>query len=337
MRPRHLASIAAAAAVVAVCTALAVAVSTTHGADSRAAANPIAAADPQGQQAYIAGEMAKTISEISHDLDDPETGWAGTTHRVTLLSRHGKEKRYADRTQVYGFGSPLTVYTVERASVPGATIDLYHPGGWHDDLLLLGAAYRSLAPTPWVELTIAHKRRGDPRSAYPSSADPCAYPGPHQQLCWIRTALNAAAHTMPTDQRRYRLRRNTNKHSLVLETDVQLRNAMSTGLVVLRRADADSLTPGIRNAYLRITIAVREDGNHTTVKQIHVRGTASAADLTLVVDDGYDWNAASDGQAGLADFPAVPLLFDVTRLTTANQKQHFDDQLRRLRAKKIGP
>lgn len=334
MRLRY--AIPVAAALIALCTASAVAVSMTHGADARAATDPIAAADPEDQQAYFADEMAKTIGQISLELDDPGGGWAGTTHRTTVLTGQGAKKSYADKTKVYGMGDPRTVYTVERSSVPGATVDLYHPGGWHDDLLLLGAAYRSLAPTRWVELTSAYKPPADPGSAFPSSADPCAYPGPHQQLCWIKSALDAAARTTHADQRHYRLRRNASEHSLVLETDVQVRNAVPTGLIVLPRAAAGALSRKILDGYLRISISVHDDGTQRAVKQIRVWGTASAAGVTLTVDDGYDWDAVTEGQAGFSDFPAVPLLFDVTRLKTADQRQHFGEQFRKLHAQTMG-
>src|SRR5262245_45780092 len=205
--------IAVGAASLVACAGAAMAVNATHAADARAAANPIAAADPRAQQAYFADVLTKTLRQVSHDLDAPDTGWAGTAHIVNALARPGRTTRYADTTDVYGLGSPLTLYTVDHPAVAGTSLDLYHPGGWRTDLLLLGSAYQSLAPTRWVERT----------SAYPQHADPCKYPGPHQYVCWIQTALTKAAHTS-ADQRRYQLHRDARTNSVDLQTDLQLRD-----------------------------------------------------------------------------------------------------------------
>jgi hypothetical protein len=317
--------IAVGAASVLVCAGAAVAVNATHDADARAAANPIAAADPGARQAYFAEVLTTTLRQISHDLDDPDTGWAGTTHAVNTLKAAGALRRYAEATDVYGVGSPLTLYTVDHPAVAGASLDLYHPGGWRTDLLLLGPAYRSLAPTRWVERS----------TAYPPHADPCTYPGPHQYVCWIQTALTKAAHA-PADQRHYQLHRDSTTNSINLQTDARLRDILSTGLIALPDNELRALPPVILNAHLKISISVQQNTDHVALKQIHVYGSATSAGVTVTVDDGYDWHTDTQGQAGPADFPGIPLLFDVTRLTTPAQVARFDRDYRRLRAKKIG-
>lgn len=317
--------IAMGAASLIACAGAAVAVNATNAADARAAVNPLAAADPRAQQSYFAEVLTKTLQQVAHDLDDPNAGWAGTTHTVNTLAGPGRTTRYADTTDVYGLGSPLTLYTVDHPAAAGTSLDLYHPGGWRTDLLLLGSAYQSLAPTRWVERA----------TAYAPHTDPCTYPGPHQYVCWIQTALTKAAHT-PADQRHYQLHRDSTTNGVDLQTDVQLHDIVATGLIVLPDNELHALPPAILNAYVKINISIKQNTDHVTLKQIHVFGSSTSAGTTVTVDDGYDWHTDTQGEAAPADFPGTPLLFDVTRLTTPAQVARFDRDYQRLRAEKIG-
>lgn len=323
MKARYWVAVGAAAVVL--CTGAAVAVNATHAADARAADHPIAAAEPRAQQAYFAAVLTNTLRQVSRDLDAPDIGWAGRTHTVNVLAGRGQARRYAETTEVYGVGSPLTLYTVNHPVVAGASLDLYHPGGWRTDLLLLGSAYQSLAPTRWVERS----------TAYPQYADPCTYPGPHQYVCWVQTALTRAART-PAEQRHYQLHRDRTGSNVNVQTDVRLRDIVATGLIVLPDSVLRDLPPVILDGYLKISISIQQNTDHVTLKQIHVYGSTTSAGVTVSVDDGYDWDASTRGQADTADFPAIPLLFDVTRLSTPAQAARFDRDYQRLRAKKVG-
>jgi hypothetical protein len=304
-------------------TAVAAAAGTAviHSQDVRSAHHPIAAANPELLSGYSARLYTQTLAAIAKDAD--ATDWAGTEHSTVLLVSRGTTVKHRMTSDVYGLGEPPTLRTVTHPSVPGATFDLYHPGGRSYDLALLGSAYRSLAPTPWVELP----------TSYSSGVDDCAYAGPRQQLCWAQTAVRSAA----VDQQFHDVHYDPKTRQTELRALLRVRDLRGTGFLNLTPAALQPLPEAILNGPVKLTIAAVQDATgRFHVKGIAVVASASTGPDRLDIDSGYSWRPASKGGALLTDFPPLPLLYDVTQFLTPSGQQQFSDAYRRLSAQKTG-
>lgn len=202
-------------------------------------------------------------------------------------------------------GNPASVFIQQTDADTGYTIDTLHVGGEPVDYLLLGDAYASLAPTPWVQVPTVY--------GYPGEDDLVAglrtmcFVDGFQTVCEVRDAIVATAASGQGDAMRRSVRAQPDG-SVLSETEVTLAAVLEDTMILnLPSEIADELSEEMLASFIPVSLWQDAEGNLLKMElNGTVRGTDGAEDL--VVQVGFEIT----GKATRKNFPAAPGAADVT-------------------------
>ncbi|GAB3157950.1 hypothetical protein GCM10027290_60180 [Micromonospora sonneratiae] len=257
---------------------------------------------PARQQAeeYQAARFVESLDGLRRYFVEA-TNIKGTV--FTFASFEGKKAK--SEVDTYVLGEPPALLTRSRSGHAGDNIDMYHPAGSDQDLLLLGTLYRSLAPTPWV----SHRTHFPKDGFYV-----CTMTGV-MVGCKMLDAMELTQKENPAGLLKKYTRHADGRVELL--TGVTLKAFLEARVLVLPDVLKAKVTDEMLKQLIPVNIKFAADGS---VDKFEMNGVVKGGPSPFEIQVGYDIT----GAATKADFPSLPPRSDVTVLDESGKKRFYD-------------
>jgi hypothetical protein len=258
---------------------------------------------PRGEDAaaYVSAKFESTLEKLSDKM---------STHdavKTTVKTRFLISGQGIDATTTTAQTGKQDASILHNASNTDLNdrIDYLHPAGGPVDYVLLGPAYSSLAPTPWVS---------EPH--LPGDFGACVSSGTYHTACKM---LNAVVTTTKKNQA-VKYAKQLTDGSVTLQADITLQTFLDTKVVDIDQGDINKMTAQMLQQPLHTTITIDPQGK--------LRGIDMAAKFDSKTKTGKDisfdinYNFQITGVATPADIPQAP---DAGQVTVLPDQTAVDD------------